>query len=898
VSPTDVLRDVLVVLVAAKLAAEIAERINVPAVVGEIIAGVLIGPSLLGLVDTSSALEVLAEFGVILLLLQVGMEMDIKDLAAVGKASLSVAVLGVILPMVGGYAVGIALGQDGNTALFLGAALAATSVGITARVFSDLGALTTVEARTVLGAAVADDVLGLVILTIVVKIVSQGTVSIGTIVGTVLLAVGFLVLATVLGGRLGVILFRWIQRNSRSAGTLVVLALAFALAFAELADVAKLAPIVGAFVAGLALSRTESRERIARELTPIGYLFVPVFFLQIGIAADIDRFVAPSVLLDAGLLLLVAIVGKIAASLALSIVRAPGDKLLVGFGMLPRGEVGLIFATIGLAQGVLDADLYASLLVVILVTTLLAPPLLRLRLRAMRGAAREHSVDAMPPSGWLWVDDDVVDLAANPPMEAQTTIALDAALRVSEGARPGPRLLDWLGHGDAVDWDPASTARLVDVLVRGNERGWRFLDTSGVLVRALPEVAAFVERRHRDPGLIDPNQVVRFETVEALQYELRVDRDAADVHRRLASPDRLVLAALVLDLTGERPPTNVVLALTERLGLDEEARGELLALVSDQGLLRGVSSLADGASETSALALASHLVDPERVRALYLLELASGPMEVVARDRLDILFGRVLAAQDGMERDAEPGAFTYRRDEAVALAGLDEEHVADRIRHAPRPYLLSELPERIVAHARLLEPRPDRRELRVVISSRHERGLTIDVVARDQVGLLASVTEVFAAHDLDVLRAQIVTWGDGAALETFVVELRPGSSVPDVATLVPEIRTQLDTRLEVEALPEAHLAFDDAGSPWYTICEVRHPDRPGLLAQIATGLALAGASVHGAELETVDGIAIDRFSLTDRDGNKLGRVQKDAIRAAIREGARARGRLARLAGRR
>ena len=265
-----------------------------------------------------------------------------------------------------------------------------------------------------------------------------------------------------------------------------------------------------------------------------------------------------------------------------------------------------------------------------------------------------------------------------------------------------------------------------------------------------------------------------------------------------------------------------------------------------------------------------------------------------ARDRLDTLVARVLVAMEGMERDAEPGAFTYRRDEALALVGLDEKAVADRILHAPRPYLLSELPERIVAHARLMEPRPDRREIRMVIGSRAGHGLTIDVAARDQTGLLASVTEVFADHDLDVISAQVATWGDGAALESFVVEVRPGSNVPDVATLGPEIRAHLDTRLEAEALPEAQIAFDDAGSPWYTICEVRHPDRPGLLAQIATGLALAGASVHSADLETVDGVAIDRFTLTDREGNKLGRVQKDAIRSAVRDGARARGRLVRL----
>ncbi len=262
-TPAEVLRDVLVILVAAKLAAEVAERLKIPAVVGEIVAGILVGPSLLGLVGTSSVLDVLAELGVILLLLQVGMEMDIKDLAAVGRASVSVAVVGVLVPLVGGYAAGLALGQDSNTSLFLGAALAATSVGITARVFSDLGALATVEARTVMGAAVADDVLGLVLLTIVVKIVGDGGVSASTVISTVLLAVGFLVVTSVLGGRLGIVLFRAIQKWSRAAGTLVALALAFALAFAELADVAKLAPIVGAFVAGLALSQTESRERIA-----------------------------------------------------------------------------------------------------------------------------------------------------------------------------------------------------------------------------------------------------------------------------------------------------------------------------------------------------------------------------------------------------------------------------------------------------------------------------------------------------------------------------------------------------------------------------------------------------------------------------------------------------------
>ena len=160
-------------------------------------------------------------------------------------------------------------------------------------------------------------------------------------------------------------------------------------------------------------------------------------------------------LLDAGLLLVVVVVGKIAASLALNLVRAPGDRLLVGFGMLPRGEVGLIFATIGLAQGVLDSELYASLLLVVLVTRLSSHH------HSSASASRrcavprcDLQVDAMPVSGWLWIDDDVVDLAANPPMEQQTSIALDAALFISEGARPGPKLLDWLGHGEPAAWEP------------------------------------------------------------------------------------------------------------------------------------------------------------------------------------------------------------------------------------------------------------------------------------------------------------------------------------------------------------------------------------------------------------------------------------------------------------
>ena len=187
--------------------------------------------------------------------------------------------------------------------------------------------------------------LGLVILTVVVRIVTEGGVSLLSVASIVGIAVGFLVLTAVLGSRIGPPLFRAVQRHSKSAGTLVALALAFTLAFAELADLAQLAPIVGAFVAGLAISRSDQRERIERELTPVGHLFIPVFFLQIGIAVDVSSFGSGTVLGVAAALFVVAVIGKVVA--ATGAFGAPGDKWLIGFGMIPRGEVGLIFATIG-----------------------------------------------------------------------------------------------------------------------------------------------------------------------------------------------------------------------------------------------------------------------------------------------------------------------------------------------------------------------------------------------------------------------------------------------------------------------------------------------------------------------------------------------------------------------
>lgn len=327
------LLELLLVLVAAKVAAEVAERIGVPAVLAEILAGVLLGPSLLGFVHHGEVLAFLGELGVILLLVEVGLEMDLGELGAVGKASLFVGVAGVVLPFAGGFGVASLLGQDLNPAIFVGAALTATSVGITARVFGDLRALSTVEARTVLGAAVADDVLGLVILTVVVRIVSTGSVSIAGIGAVVAVALGFLIVSGGAGIRLAPRLFQLLDDKARSAGLLVVAALAFTLLFSELATFAKLAPIIGAFVAGLSLGRSRQAERIRRDLSPISHVLVPVFFVSIGIDVDVRQLIDPTVLGLAFGLLVVAALGKIVAAFLAP--GAKGDRWLIGLGMLP-----------------------------------------------------------------------------------------------------------------------------------------------------------------------------------------------------------------------------------------------------------------------------------------------------------------------------------------------------------------------------------------------------------------------------------------------------------------------------------------------------------------------------------------------------------------------------------
>jgi len=366
-------------LFGAKLFGELAERVGQPAVLGELLAGILLGPSVLGLVPLSDAIFVLAEVGVVLLLFEVGLETNLEELVRVGAPALTVALAGMLLPFAGGYFVTRALGYEPLTAVFVGAALTATSIGITARVLSELKVLATREGQIILGAAVADDVLGLVILAVVSKVAGGGQIDGVTVARSTGLAIGFLVAAIAVGIPLSRRLVHVVGKAS-VRGMLGAVCVAFALSVAWAAKKADSAPIVGAFAAGMALARTNRRHDIDHALKPVVDIFAPVFFVYVGAQVNVkllNPFVAenrPALLLGI-LLAVIGFLGKFAAGFcAWGKVR----RAFIGAGMVPRGEVGLIFASVGLSTKALPDRVFVAVLVAVFATTFVAPPLLKL----------------------------------------------------------------------------------------------------------------------------------------------------------------------------------------------------------------------------------------------------------------------------------------------------------------------------------------------------------------------------------------------------------------------------------------------------------------------------------------------------------------------------------------
>lgn len=376
----ETLGTLFVVLLAAKVGDELFKRLGQPTIVGEILAGVVIGGSVLGLVEPDATLTVFAELGVVLLLFWVGLETRLSDLRDVGSVALQAGVLGVVLPLAGGLAIGVAAGESTGTSLFLGAALVATSVGITSAVLVALGVVSTRWARTIVGAAVVDDVLAMLIVAVAVGVVTEDGTDLATVAGSTALAVAFVAFFALGGTRL---MQRRpaILRAPRFSESPLLPAVLLCLGVAALAAQVGLAAIIGAFLAGMMVAETSDRHAVEAEVAPLYAFFTPFFFVFVGLQLDLSAFTNGTTVALVVITTVVAAVTKyIGARVgARSLGRA--EARLVAVGMVPRGEVGIIVAGIAVAEGAIDERLFAVIVTMSVLTTLVVPPVLRTLVR-------------------------------------------------------------------------------------------------------------------------------------------------------------------------------------------------------------------------------------------------------------------------------------------------------------------------------------------------------------------------------------------------------------------------------------------------------------------------------------------------------------------------------------
>jgi len=377
VEHASVLLTLFLIIAAAKLMAEIFERLRQPAVVGEILAGVIIGPSVLGWVQPSELIGIVAEIGVIFLLFTVGLETKPQDIFRVGKKAVLVGTLGVIVPFVAGYA--IAMAWDGSfvEAMFIGAALVATSVGITARVLGSMGLLDKETSRIILGAAVIDDILGLIILSVVSGIGNGGLTAAG-ILKTAGLAIAF----TVVVGLLGSKIMTWLGpkiRGLRVAKPFFNIGLVLCFGLSLMSLYFGVAAIIGAFLAGMALAEATEDEPATHKLTAgVTEFLVPFFLVNIGMQLNLSVFKDSSVVVLAVVITIAAVITKFVGGGLGAWGMTRREMAQIGVGMIPRGEVGIVVAQIGLGMAAITERFFASVLFMAVATTIIAPPLIKL----------------------------------------------------------------------------------------------------------------------------------------------------------------------------------------------------------------------------------------------------------------------------------------------------------------------------------------------------------------------------------------------------------------------------------------------------------------------------------------------------------------------------------------
>ncbi len=370
----DALLMIFLAFTGARLLGHLFQRFKLPVVVGELLAGAILGPQLLDLVHSSEIMDALAELGVIMLLFMAGLETHIEELLETRAAAIKVAVLGAALPFIGGVLVGLLFGWGSSSALFMATALTATSVGITVRALRELGHLERRSVRIILAAAVLDDVLGLIVL-VIVSGTALGELDVFSLSLLIVEAIAYVGLFGFFGPKLVVRLRDWLQ--DLKVSILFEIGVILTLALSLLADYIGLAAIVGAFIAGLTMSELRQHTGIVKRFEPLAWFFTPFFFVLMGTYLDFAAFAQPAVLLAIVVFTALAVVTKYVGG---SIGARKEGRLVareVGVGMVPRGEVGIVVAGFALAAGAIGDDVYAAMLGMVLATTILAPFLIK-----------------------------------------------------------------------------------------------------------------------------------------------------------------------------------------------------------------------------------------------------------------------------------------------------------------------------------------------------------------------------------------------------------------------------------------------------------------------------------------------------------------------------------------
>ncbi len=387
----DALLSLFILFVAAKIGEEVFRRINQPGVIGELIGGFIVGPFALGLADVTITAEVFAELGVVILLFTVGLEVRIDDLIKVGPMAIAVGTIGFILPIIAGVGIGLAIGEDILPAALIGLALAATSIGITSRVLAEMGMLDRAFARVILGAAIVDDILALLAIGLLSGF-AEGDLGVDTILTLVagLAFVGIGLALAPLGRRLPRKIFVW----PKFADTPVVPVFIIMFAGALLAQAVGLAAIIGAFVVGLIIAETPVREEVEHGFRSLLGIFAPFFFAVTGANIDMSALLNPELLIIVLVLAVMGVLTKLVGGIAGAWKLGKWNSIVVGMGMSPRGEVGIVVSALGLSLGLISGEIYAVLLAAVILTTLVAPVMLQWAIPRAPRDERHHGGEA------------------------------------------------------------------------------------------------------------------------------------------------------------------------------------------------------------------------------------------------------------------------------------------------------------------------------------------------------------------------------------------------------------------------------------------------------------------------------------------------------------------------